>query len=553
MMIESRIKRLGTVLKERAFVKSWLTNIKENKLLYALALATFVIHLATGWQYGYFRDELYYYSMSNHLDFGYVDISPIVPFLMRFSRLLFGESVFAFHIIPALCRAVIVLVAANITKKLGGGKFACLLTGIVIFAAPMFQAFGAMFTYDIFDQLTSAIFIYTIVLILNAKEESEYKRAWILFGIAAGIGLMVKISIMFLAFSFVMALLLTKNRAFFKTKHLWRGALIALLIFSPYIVWQIQHGGLILEYWVNYASYKVFRASPLEFILMETVVMNPLSLPLWIGGLCYLLFHKKGRKYAVLGHMFWIYLVLAIIMFFKFYILAGGFLALISAGAIWVENWLTSKKAMRWRNIYAASVLFAGLLLLPIAVPVLPPETYVSIDRQIFSPLTGTIKYENIETEELPQHFGDRFGWEEMTALVADVYHSLPAEEKNSYAIFAMNYGEAGAINFFGKKYGLPEAISGHLSHYVWGPGEYDLDTVLFLAWLGPEGGFDPEEGLGFINPEVWLREELYDHVELAAVTNAKYAMPYENNVGIFICKGLKIGKDELWEMFKGL
>jgi len=294
---------------------------------------------------------------------------------------------------------------------------------------------------------------------------------------------------------------------------------------------------LILEYWTNYAAYQVYLANPLELLIMEIVVMNPLSLPLWLGGLYYLLFHKNGKKYAVLGHMLWIYFSLAILVGFKFYILAGSFLAVVSAGTILVENWLASKKAMRWSNIYAAAVLAAGLVLLPIAVPVLPVETYISATRLFYSQMTDSIKYENIETEDLPQYFGDRFGWEEMAAAVSDVYHSLPEEEKRNYAIFAMNYGEAGAINIYSRKYDLPESISGHLSHYVWGPGDYDLNTVLL---------FMPVQDGEFLY-------EIYDHVELAAVTNAKYAMPYENGVGIYICKDLKMDKNELWEMAKGI
>jgi len=358
-----------------------------------------------------------------------------------------------------------------------------------------------------------------------------------LFGVASGVGLMVKITLMFLAFSFVTGLLLTKNRAFFKTKYLWYGAAIALLIFSPYIVWQIQQGGLILEYWGNYAAFKAFRASPLELIIMEIIMMNPVALPLWLGGLYYLLLNKTGRKYAVLGHMLWIYLVLAIVMAFKFYILSGSFLAVVSAGAIWVEKWLTSKKAMRWRNTYAAAVFLAGLLLMPMAVPVLPIETYIAIDRLLFAPMTGSIQVENIETEELLQHFSDRFGWEEVVAAVSDAYHSLPEEEQKNYAIFAINYSFAGAINIYGEKYGLPEAISGHLSHYVWGPGDYDLNTAILVGFPG-----DAEEP---------LRDIMYEYVESAATVNTKYAQ--RKDVGVFICEGLKVDKDEFWESFKSL
>ena len=502
-----------------------------------MALSAFFVHLVTGWQYGYFRDELYYYSMSNHLDFGYVDISPIVPWLTRISRFIFGESVFAFHILPALCTAIIIIIAASITKKLGGGKFACLLTAIVVFAAPMFQVFGSMLTYDIFDQLASAILIYTIVLIWNAKEPAQYKRAWILFGIAAGIGLMVKITILFLAFSFVAGLLLTKNRTFFKTKQLWLSALIALLIFSPYIVWQALHGGPILEYWGNYAEFKVFDASSIEFILMDIILMNPLSLPLWIGGMCYLLLNKSGRTYSIFGHMLWIYMVLSIFMSFRAYILSGAFLAVVSAGAIWIENRFASKKAIRYTYAYAVLLLLAGFLILPIAVPVLPVETYLSVD--MYALLNGNIKTENLEIAELPQHFADRFGWEELVEDISTVYHSLPTEERNDYAIFALNYGQAGAIDLLGQKYELPTSISGHLSYYFWGPGEYDLNMAIIVGIDEPR--FE-EELL-----------QIYDQVEFFPATKAKYAIPFENERAIFVCRGLKIEKNELWEMVKAI
>ena len=518
----------------KTILQSLKANMKEDRLVYVLALSAFIVHLATGWQYGYFRDELYYVSMSNHLDFGYVDISPIVPWLMRISRFVFGDSVFAFHILPALCAGIIIMITANIAKKMGGGKFACLMAGIAVFAAPMFRLFGAMFTYDIFDQLTSAILIYTIVLILNANEQAEYKRAWILFGIAAGVGLMVKITIMFLVFAFAVGLLLTKNRKFYKTKYLWFGAFTALLIFSPYIVWQALHGFPILEYWGNYAS-RIFEAGIFEYILMEIVMMNPLCLPLLIGGVYYLLHNKNGRKYSIFGHALWIYLAIAIFMSYKFYILSGAFLAVVSAGAILLEKWFASKKAIR--SIYVAAVLLMGLFLLPVAVPVLPVETFISVD--LYSLVTGAVKAENIETVELPQHFADRFGWEELAKDVSNVYHSLPAQERNDYAIFAMNYGQAGAIDLLGQRYGLPTSISGQLSHYIWGPGEYDLNSVIIV-------GYD----------DLQFKEDLrqiYDQVEHYPATKVKYAIPYENERAIFTCKGLKIEKNELWGRVKNL
>lgn len=504
----------------------------ENKLLICLVVFKFLLHLFTGWQYGYFRDEFYYFAMSEHPDFGYLDVSPLVPHLMRLSRLLFGDSVMAIHIFPALAGALTVLFTGLIAKKLGGGKFAQCLSAVAIGAAPMFQVFNSMFTYDCFDQLMSAIFIYSL---MDALKEERPSKRWLIIGGIAGVGLMVKISLMFLVFSFMAGLLLTSARSYYASKWPWAGAGIALVLCVPYGIWQAIHGFPIVEYWGNYAKNISYHAGPLEFIWMQIVALNYVNLPVLLAGLGFCLFTKKGKPYRVLGWMYLIYLALAILMSFKFYILSGVYFAVIPAGAIIMERLFLSKPWQWVKPVYASLIFVFGLIALPLNVPVFPVKTFIQFNNAI-NPGQSSVKAENLDTGGLPQQFIDRFGWKELVETVAKVYTTLAPSERKHCAILANNYGEAGAIDFFGRQYGLPKSISTHLSYYIWGPRDYTGECVIVV-------GYDWDSRSRF--------EELFGEVKEVAVFRAKYAIPHENNKPIFICKKLKVPITKLWPQIK--
>lgn len=504
----------------------------ENKLLIGLVLLKLLLHLFTGWQYGYFRDELYYFAMSEHPDFGYLDVSPLVPHLMRFSRLLFGDSVVAIHIFPALAGALAVWLTGLITKKLGGGRFAQVLAAVAIGAAPLFQVFNSMFTYDCFDQLMSAVFIYSLIGAL--KEEQPSKR-WLVVGLVAGIGLMVKISLMFLVFSVMVGLLFTPARRAYVSKWPWLGAGIALLICLPYLIWQGIHGFPIVEYWGNYAGNISYRAKPLEFIGMQMVVLNPVVLPIWLAGLGFYFVSKAGKPYRSLGWMYLVYLTLAIWMAFKFYILSGVYFALVPGGAIMVERFGLSP-AWRWsKPVYTTVIFLVGLAVLPINVPVFPVTTFMQYS-QVVNSGQSSVKAENLDTGGLPQQFADRFGWEELARTVAGVYKTLEPNEQRHCAIYAENYGEAGAIDLLGRQYGLPKSISSHLSYYIWGPRDYTGECMIVVGY-----GRDYRPRL----------EALFGEVKEAAFFHAQYAIPHENNKPVFICRKLKVPLKQLWPRIK--
>jgi hypothetical protein len=137
---------------------------------------------------------------------------------------------------------------------------------------------------------------------------------------------------------------------------------------------------------------------------------------------------------------------------------------------------------------------------------------------------------ETSHTAALPQLFADQFGWEEMVQSVARVYTSLPPDVQKRAAIFCQNYGEAGAIDFFGPKYGLPPALSGHQNYFYWGPGDYTGEIMLVLD----DDATDE-------------REQFRTVEDRGPVETSPWAMPNEQRLHILICRDLKTSLRELW------
>ena len=163
----------------------------------------------------------------------------------------------------------------------------------------------------------------------------------------------------------------------------------------------------------------------------------------------------------------------------------------------------------------------------PLAMPVLPVETFIRYSNLFGG--SADVKTERLETAELPQQFADRFGWENLAVTVAQVYMSLPPEEQAEVCIFAGNYGETGAINFFGKAYGLPPAISGHNQHFLWGPGNCTGQVVIVVGV--------PQQALA----------GLFQTITVADTARCKYCMPYESNLPILVCRSLKVPVQDFW------
>jgi hypothetical protein len=415
------------------------------------------------------------------------------------------------------------MLTALITSEMGGKKFSQVFSALAVMFTPAYLGINGFYSMNSYDLLFWAMLLYMIVRIINTGNS----KLWIVFGIIAGIGLMNKISVLFFLAGLAIAILFVPERKYFKDKNFWIGALLAVLIFSPYIVWQFFHEFGTIEFMRNATAYKNVAMSLPAFLFAQILELNPFNAIIWITGLAAMFVSSNLKKYKIFGFMYIIILLIFALQGGKPYYLYPFYPVLISAGVISVTNF-TNAKNMNWfAGSLASVIVISGTLLAPLAIPVLPPESFKSYQN-----IVG-IKPPQIErgrTPLLPQHFADRFGWEELTEKVADVYNLLSDSEKTRTAIFAQNYGEAGAIDYYGKKYGLPAVISGHNNYWLWGYGSDSISTVIIIAG-------DLEDHL-----------EEFNEFIVADVHSHKYAMPFENDLKIYIARGLKKPLKEIWK-----
>ena len=486
-----------------------------------------LIHLVTSGGYGYFRDEVYYIACGERLAFGYVDHPPLSIALLWLSRNLFGDSLLALRLFPAIAGALTVLLAGWIAGALGGGRFARILAMTAVLVAPIYLALDHFYSMNAFDLLAWSAAAYLLVRLLRG----ESARLWILLGIVLGAGLLNKISVLWLGFGLLVGLLATSRRRWLLTRWPWVAGGIAGLLFAPHILWQIRNEWPTLEFIQNASTQKMVAVAALDFIVQQVGMMNPITLPLWLAGLGFLLFGRDGRPYRILG---WIYLTVFLIL-----LLSGssrpGYLSpayvwLFAAGGRAWEEWIRKWSMPYLKEAAVTLVAMAGLVLAPMALPILPIETYIAYSRSLgFAPSTSERK----EVAELPQFYADMHGWDAIVGSVAAAYESLPPGDRGDAAIFTFNYGEAGAIEFLGRNRDLPPALSGHNNYWVWGPRASRGSVVIVIG--------STRERL----------ERRFESVERAGTTSCGYCMPYENDQPIWIGRNLRVPFDELWPDLK--
>ena len=509
--------------------KELSTRIFSRDLTIPLLLAAFQLALQMTFHgsYNYFRDELYYIACSDHLAFGYVDQPPLSIAILWVTRHLLGDSLYAIRFLPALAGAAVVLLAALMTRKLGGGTFAQWFASLSAVAAPGLIGHGKLFSMNPFDVLFWAVAAYIVVVILS----DERPKLWILFGIVVGLGLLNKYSMGFMVIGLVTGLLLTRHRKQLATKWFWIGATVAVLMFLPHVIWQVSNGFPSLEFMRNASQNKNVNLGVVEFFMRQLLEMNLLNAPIWLSGVVFFFFYRDGR-YRPLAWMYPIVFIVMIAGNAKVYYLSAIYPVFLAGGSVAFERW---SQSLRWRwlkPVYASLLIALAVISLPFALPVLPVEHFVEYEK-----LLGIVPRaeEHSAVAELPQYYADQFGWEEMVATVADGYKRLTPQEQSECVIYVRNYGEAGAIDFYGKRYGLPKALCAHNNYWFWGPGTRTGSIAIIIG-----GSRELQDNLNDLNRR-------YTHVELGGTTNDKYAMPHENGRLIFLCKGMNTTFQNLW------
>src|SRR5580700_1504364 len=491
---------------------------KEQRLTQAswffpalIAVFYFAAHMATATRYGYFRDALYYLACSEHLDWGYVDQPPLIGVIGWIARHTLGTSLQALLVWPALAGCGRILLTAAFAHELGARRFGTTLAAMLAATPAVWFVLDHQFAMNALEPLFWTGCAYALLRMINTGNV----RLWLTFGAIGGLGLENKYSMGFFALALVAGLLLTPQRKLLFTPWLLAGAGVALLIFLPNLLWNIHHHWPFLELMHNIrASGRDIALPPLAFIKQQILMMSPQTFPFVITIGFFMLAHGKN------------------------YYSAPVYPLVMAAGGVVTELFLFSPRFQarpRLRFVLECSafvwLIALKLALLPISLPVLPIDTFLRFQQ--------CLGLEPSRTEHsqmgvaLPQYYADEFGWPEMVAAVARVYRSLPPEEQRKAAIYADNYGEAGAIDFFGPQYGLPKVICTHQNYFLWGPREYTGEIVIMV------GSNDIEEARSH-----------FASVEPVSEIYNPYSMPYENRP-ILLARGLKGNLRQLWPLLK--
>ncbi len=507
---------------------------RSTYIILAFAAIPVLLHLYTNIfaGYGYFRDELYYIACSRHLAAGYVDQPPLSIFILFLATRVLGDSIFAIRLLPALMSGVSIYLVGIMTRKMNSGNFAVGLACLSVVAAPYFLGVNSIFSMNSFDWVFWSLGAYILMLIIE-RDSSGTKSGglWIWLGVVLGLALLNKIDMLWFGSSLLIGLLLTPQRKFLKTIWPYISALIAFVLFSPYIIWNITHGFATLEFMHNASVIKYASQNPGTFLAGSTQMLNYFALPVWLAGIWFFFIDKEGKKFRLLGYLFLVSLLVLIANWHsKPEFLAPAFPILCIAGGVMFEK-IIAHRGFRWiKFLLPGLIALNGLIALPFALPVLPVQTFISYSTALgIKPSLG----EDHRLSALPQFYADMFGWQNMAQTVSKVYVSLPRSEQLTTAVFPRNYGEAGAIDFFRNKYPLPPVICGHNNYWFWGRGDSTFTTVITI-------GVDKKDLMN-----------VFDSVKVADVIKDRYAMPYETNLPMSVCSGLKIPFYELWKRVK--
>ena len=484
-------------------------------LVLYIAVAFLLLQLLTANRYGYFGDEMYHMACGEHLDWGYVDQPPLIAVFAWLTRHLFGTSLFAIHLFPALAGFALVWLTGLLARELGGGRFAQGLAALCTACSGVYVVMHHLFTMNAFEPLLWMACAYVVIRIVKTGNQ----KLWLWFGVLAGIGLENKYSMAVFGFSIVVGLVLTKERRAFASPWLWIAGLIAFLIFLPNLLWNIQHHWPFLELMRNVrASGRDTVFTPLGYLRSQVFLMTPFTLPVWALGTLYYFFWKEGKAFRILGWTFVSVLTLFIVLHGKDYYAGPVYPIVFAGGAIAIERFSTRR--WTWVKPVAVFVILCGtLLFLPLFSPVLSPEALLRYLAKL--PFNVQPSEKSMLLEPMPHHFSWDFGWEEMVRAVSHAYQTVPPEERSDTAIFANDFAAAGAIDLLGTKYGLPKAISGHQTYWLWGPRNYSGRTVIVV-------------GSTVRGAQEWLNE-----VTVMVELHHPYAPPWENRP-VLLCRGPK-------------
>ena len=493
----------------------------DTGTLWIIGLGFTLVHIATSGRYGFHRDELLTYTNALHLDWCYVVYPPITAWLARAELTVFGTSLVGYRFLAAVAIGLVAVLAGLIARQLGGKRRAMVVAAVAASIGGPVVFSGSFLSYMTFDMLCWAAVAWCTVCLLGSQDA----RWWLGIGAAAGLGIMSKYTMLFLVAGLLGGMLLTPNRRFLRCIWFWAGAALALAIISPIIFWQFQHHFVGLD-WAKSIHARDVRMGRAAYFLPSQLwkATNPATVPIWCAGLWFLFATRLGKPFRLLG---WMY-VIPLIAFFaargREYYLSPAYPMLFAAGAVWGEHWLASLSphgAAVVLRVTRNSLTIGGLAVFALVAPIAP---------------MNSAWWRAADAVSGHEDFGLEIGWPELAATVAHVRDTLPPEARAHLGILAGDEGEEGAVNLYGRAYGLPAAISGMNSNWLRGYGDPPPQTVIAV-------GMDRD-----------FLERNFLNCRWAAHLSNPYGIVNESiggYSGVYVCGAPRQGWPEFWKDFQ--
>jgi hypothetical protein len=496
----------------------------------ALSLLAALLHGLTSARYGYFRDELYFIACSKHLAWGYVDQPPLVATAAWLSAPS-GYQLAGLRALPVLAAALTVYFAVEMARAAGGGQFARLVAGVATLLAPAYLLLGNVLTTTSFEPLSWTLAVYAAIRIVRARPGSE-SRWWVLLAITVAFGAYAKYSIALLCVALTAGLLATPHRRVLRSAWPLIATGVALALLAPNIIWQTLHGWPIVEVLRGDLAHRPGFQSGVAleftdvarnagaFAFEQILYTNAFAAPVWLAALVAPFTIPSLRDLRFVSVAYLVVFAAAIALAAKGYYIVGMYVSLFAIGAVAVERWV------RWLGMtLLAALSLSGIVAMPFSLPVLSVAQLIGYTHRLG--LTGR--------DGTPAHlvqpvFAEEFGWERLARDVAAVYFSLPVPVRMRTAIYADTYGDAGALDFFGPRYGLPPTISSQNTYYLWGTRGYDGNVLIAIGAT-----------------RIDLLRRYYRSVTLVRTSSEPYKWVVEGPAPIYLCRLPVAPLSEIW------
>jgi hypothetical protein len=499
-----------------------MKNIKEYYTIAVIAFLDLFVHLIADYNSGYSSDEFLYINAGKHLAFGYMEFSPVIACLAYFQNLFQSDSLFINHLFCHVATCLIYLYCGLITLKLGGRWIAVLIVMMSLFFSPGFAVTHALFVPVTFEQLTWVLCIYLLVSYCT----NPSNKYLVLFGVSAVFGFYTKYSVAFLLTGVLISVFVVQ-RNIFKNKAFWIALLIFIILIIPNILWQINNNYPVFRHFSELYNQMLNKSTRFNELKTLFLSLNPTTFIFWISGLLIVPFMPIYKKYRALSYALLIAFMLLLIAKGKSYYYFPVILGVLACGSVFVEQLLYKQK---WLIIsYLVLVSLLGTIILPMGLSVLPLNKFICIYK---------LKKNDDHKFPVPlDYYYSKYIWNKMLATVSLTFKSLQKSEQDKCLIWGRHYSQAGGINLFGKRYGLPKAFSFHASFYNWVPyftKDYTIIVITDPAW----------------DRNRWLR--YFDSVEEVGKIENPYTIDKDWYFqSIFLCKNLKYDSKELKELFK--